>query len=555
MANNMKINYLSGIWMMVVLSAVLLTAGCSGGNEGDDNPVTVAGAVQKGPFITGTAVIVQVLKDDLNPTGINLNTQITNDFGGFSVTGEVESGYAEIIAKGYYFDEVKGVLSSGEITLRNLSRISSNNAVNINILTTLQAPRIRKLVSEGKSFGDAETQSQKEVLGAFEIECADCPPFGEMNIAEQGDGNAVLLTISAIMQVGRTEAQLSEFTAKVANDIADNGVLDQSDLKNGIIDSALAVDPDKVWENLVNRYEVLGQTDVSVPDFSGHIADYRSNHLDELRFNLRLGYTSSTRASAGGGNVNVPDALGNINDITVIAFDNTGQVLFAHRKETPVLGTDRTYSFGITPQSGGKVFEDAAIYVLVNCPNDYSGFSGTETAFRDEDILINFDSLEEDGMIMTGVVPSGRLTTAEPNDIRVNMGFPFSGVEVMVTFEEDVDADKRTVSSVTLVDALTSGFVFEDRVGAVRTDIALSQTNGVYFGYLFGDSKLRLGIETGNGYYAINIAETASLQDFLPCRRGTLYRFKVCLTGNTADAPRCELTALSLVPPEQSPEL
>ena len=149
----------------------LLLVGCS--TENEIVPLSskeIAGYVQKGPFVVGTSVTVQELTDKLTPTGRTFATQIQNDNGNFIIKGNFSEEYSEIIASGYYYNEVAGKLSASPITLRTISKLSNKDHVNINILTTLQSPRMQKLINEGKAFETAVTQSQMEFLKDFHIE-------------------------------------------------------------------------------------------------------------------------------------------------------------------------------------------------------------------------------------------------------------------------------------------------------------------------------------------------------------------------------------------------
>lgn len=255
-----------------------LLAGCSKDDttsSPDKTPSShkeITGYVQKGPFITGTSITVQELTNKLVPTGRTFEAQIKEDNGNFKLNGEFSEEYVEIIANGYYFNEITGKLSDSPITLRTLSKIRNEANVNINVLTTLQTPRTQKLIAKGATFEAAVMQSQKEVLKAFHIERENTgDSFDQWNIAQNGEENAILLAISSIMQFGRSEAELSEFISKVANDIENDGTLDSQSLKESITNSASSIDNHAVQENLRKRFEDIGMTDVSIPDFYGYL--------------------------------------------------------------------------------------------------------------------------------------------------------------------------------------------------------------------------------------------------------------------------------------------
>lgn len=193
-------------------------------------PQQVSGAVQKGPFVIGTSVTIHPLDAQLNPTGESYETQILDDKGNFVLASKISTPYAELIAHGYYFNEVEGRLSESEITLRSITKLCDDGN-NINLLTTLKAERLKQLVTkEHKNFDEAQKRAQSEVLAGFGITLKDAPISDQMDISRFGQANAALLAVSSIMQYSRSEAELSELIAKTANDIRENGRITQTDL-------------------------------------------------------------------------------------------------------------------------------------------------------------------------------------------------------------------------------------------------------------------------------------------------------------------------------------
>lgn len=544
----------------LLLSASLL-AGCSkDNNENEQGSLrTVAGTVQKGPFVTGTSIKVQLLDNELNPTGSSMETQITDDFGRFTVSGKVEGDYAEIIGTGYYFNEVTNVLSSSPIVLRSLTDIQDTGTANLNILTTLQAPRVRKLVGEGKSFTAAVAQSQAEILAAFGITLNNCPAFATLNIAEQGQGNAVLLAISAIMQIGRSEAELSEFIAKVANDIADNGALDSSELAEAIKQGHMAVDADEVRNNLIARYAVLGQPNVSVPDFTDYLDSDGNGELNmnetDLDFRLSIVWDGGNSTRAAGGN-NTADLEGspcdNLTDITVLIFDEQGRKVFVRRDNAPQIEDDN-YNFSFTAQNGEKVFDNSTIYVLLNSPKDYSGYTGTESGLADDDITINQGYDYRTG-IKIGKV-SAKLTTAKENTINVPVQIPVAKIHVEVAFDETVPAAERILNSVMLTGAFTQGAVFNvEKNDSPTGNIALVKNEDAYECWAFGNSPLKLLIMTVGGTYEVSLrshtggATTVAGQNLV-------YECKIAISPSLPAQSEAYVTIRPIYAPQVSPEL
>lgn len=230
---------------------------------------SVSGSVQKGPFSQGTSITIQALDDNLNPTGRNYSITTYDDFGAFSIGSEIESRYVEIIADGYYYNEVAGSLSKSPITLRSISDLSEEGQTNINLLTTLESGRIRYLVSnDGKAMSEARQQAEQELYDIFNIplEVGDSG-FDKADISKAGDGNAVLLAISATLQSTRTEAELSELIAKISSEMQNTGTLGKSDLSEQIRQGGIGLDYEQIRSNLIARYEQLGQHGYEIPNF------------------------------------------------------------------------------------------------------------------------------------------------------------------------------------------------------------------------------------------------------------------------------------------------
>lgn len=230
---------------------------------------SVSGNVQKGPFAQGTAITIQALDESLNPTGQNYSTTTYDDFGAFSMGSQIESRYVEIVANGYYYNEVAGALSKSQITLRSISDLSEEGNTNINLLTTLESDRIRWLVTnEDMEVADARRQAEQEIYDVFHIplEVGDSG-FDKADISKAGDGNAVLLAISATLQGSRTEAELSELIAKISSELQNTGTLGKSDLVKQIRTGGMGLDFKQIASNLEARYSQLGLSGYVIPPF------------------------------------------------------------------------------------------------------------------------------------------------------------------------------------------------------------------------------------------------------------------------------------------------
>ncbi len=104
-------------------------------------PTALSGEVQKGPFVRASSVTVQELDSTLAPTGRTFQVTTNDDEGDFSIPVNVSSQYVEVIAFGYYFDELTNSSSpSGQLTLRALANLTSGGTVNVNLLTSMSEP-------------------------------------------------------------------------------------------------------------------------------------------------------------------------------------------------------------------------------------------------------------------------------------------------------------------------------------------------------------------------------------------------------------------------------
>lgn len=161
---------------------IFVVQGCGGASvPGDDGgnpddplapqtspqiPTAIEGVVQKGPLNLGSSITVQELNSGLSPTTNSYEVQTEDNTGNFELEFDtpLTSPYVEVIGEGYYFNEVTGDTSDGQITLRSISDISANDNVKVNILTTLTKNRIIYLLENvDMSFSEARTEAETGV--------------------------------------------------------------------------------------------------------------------------------------------------------------------------------------------------------------------------------------------------------------------------------------------------------------------------------------------------------------------------------------------------------
>jgi hypothetical protein len=237
----------------------------------------ISGVVQKGPFNVGTTVTMSELNKNLSQTGKTFVTQINSDDGSFDLKG-VQLFYPIVTLKadGFYFDEVKGENSAAQLTLNAIAGITNKSTLNINVLTHLEKPRVEYLLANGSEFGEAKAQAKQEVLDIFSFSGSENGTSEMLDITKPGVENACLLAVSAIVQGYRPVADVSELLTYIANDLKEDGTLDDPELKTDLISHALFIDTTRVNENISNRYLTMGGA-VQFPDFGQYLQQFTDN--------------------------------------------------------------------------------------------------------------------------------------------------------------------------------------------------------------------------------------------------------------------------------------
>lgn len=246
-----KIRFATALLCVAVLSS------CGGGNDGGlgqqqaqtrtEHEVYVVGAVQKGPFVIGSPVIVNLLSPDALNTDSRVVTNTVDNLGRFNFSLDEGSTLIELSATGYYRNEITGELSQGTVTLRSVIGLSGQEEQTsyINLLTHLTSQRIRNLIKESDlQFEDAKNQAENEFLIGFsEV----VPNYTENDFAslsiyddELSSGSAYLLTVSSILYRYALEQSIANSTNPDAEltlllnalqaDFGEDGVIDDSPL-------------------------------------------------------------------------------------------------------------------------------------------------------------------------------------------------------------------------------------------------------------------------------------------------------------------------------------
>lgn len=257
-----------------LLIVLLILSAC---NKDEDNPIILdelTGVVQKGPFINGSSIVLSELSVSLEPIGISFNDRISDNAGGFAISSiALNSPYVELIANGFYYNEISDENSVSQLTLRALSDLTDQSSLNANILTHLEVNRVKNLVSSGEKFDDAKKQAQSELLQIFEVVKPDIINSENLDITMPGDEHAILLAISLIIQGRQSVAQLSEFLANINSDLEEDGILNNPSTGEMLINNAIVLNPAEIRANLGYRYESSG-FNIYIPDFEKYVNQF-----------------------------------------------------------------------------------------------------------------------------------------------------------------------------------------------------------------------------------------------------------------------------------------
>ncbi|MEM6845871.1 MAG: hypothetical protein AAF632_26920 [Bacteroidota bacterium] len=257
------------------LTLIVIVTGCREEEilpQESNSPISINGYVQKGPFVNGTTITLSELDEKLIPTGKNFPTQIADNRGSFSLKDiELESEFVQLQAEGFYFDEVKGKKSAAQLTLFALANISNIGSINVNLLSHLERNRVVYLIQEEElSFTTAKVQAQREILSAFGIVSDSIGYSEQLDISQDGDQNAILLAISAILQSSNSVAELSELSGNFITDLREDGIVNSEAIQTRLEEQAKSLDLPQIRRNLEDRYAEMG-IEATIPNFEQYI--------------------------------------------------------------------------------------------------------------------------------------------------------------------------------------------------------------------------------------------------------------------------------------------
>lgn len=317
--------------------------GFAGGTTEDAGIIAdlnVAGVTQKGPFVTGSRVVVQGIDcKTMEMTNEIFEGAVKNDKGDFGVEDvNLSATCALFEVTGYYFNEVTGKKSAGEMTLHALSDLKDRNHVNINMLTELEYKRVMNLVAEEKmSFADAKKRAEKEVLAAFNVN-SDYALSEDLNIFEKGTENAALLAVSVLVQADFEVTPLVERVSAFSKAFAQSGTLENS-AKTEMADWAIAAKSNGQIAKIRENLESLGYAE-EIPAFENVVEKFAASVSQS-------GSSSSvTQSESSSGSV-IPASSGNLPS----ASSSSSSVILSSGSREGSSGSNGNFDWSVPKQS------------------------------------------------------------------------------------------------------------------------------------------------------------------------------------------------------------
>jgi N-acetylneuraminic acid mutarotase len=281
---------IKSIHTLIVLTTLFGISACGGESGRSDvtsqsKKVNINGAVEKGPFIVGSTVTINILTEEGQNTDSTIVTNTIDDLGNFRFSVE-ENELFQTTASGYYRNEVTGELSSGVLTLRSIYKSTSANEqyAYVNLLTHLVSNRVVQLINNGSiSYEQAITQAESEFLSTFEqvISTPGDTNFTSFSIFENevSSGSAYLLAISTIIYQyaidlskengSSPDAELAQLINQIEEDFAEDGILDDDVKIARLRDTHTRINPAEVIRNVQSW--VGNSDDYEIPDLNQYL--------------------------------------------------------------------------------------------------------------------------------------------------------------------------------------------------------------------------------------------------------------------------------------------
>lgn len=206
---------LSKTLLATVLTVPLALTGCGdssdGHNSGSGQQYQFGGAVQKGPLQPGSVVTINELNQDLQPTGRSYTTQIEDYEGNYSVKERFSTPYAELVAHGYYFNELTNHADE-QMSMSAFVDMNATTQVNFNVATAAMKQSVMSQVQAGTEFNEAVDKATSDLMRLYSYDPKQWSGhinFYNTNLSNSGDTSTLLLVISASTLTMATDNKLT----------------------------------------------------------------------------------------------------------------------------------------------------------------------------------------------------------------------------------------------------------------------------------------------------------------------------------------------------------
>ncbi|EGQ7793610.1 hypothetical protein I6Y99_002377 [Vibrio parahaemolyticus] len=206
---------LSKTLLATALVVPVALTGCGGSsdghNSGSGQQYQFGGAVQKGPLQPGSVVTINELNQDFQPTGRSYTTQIEDYEGNYSVKERFSTPYAELVAHGYYFNELTNHADE-QMSMSAFVDMNTTTQVNFNVATAAIKQSVMSQVQAGTEFNEAVDKATSDLMRLYSYDPKQWSGhinFYNTNLSNSGDTSTLLLVISASTLTMATDNKLT----------------------------------------------------------------------------------------------------------------------------------------------------------------------------------------------------------------------------------------------------------------------------------------------------------------------------------------------------------
>ncbi|WP_045419575.1 hypothetical protein [Vibrio campbellii] len=248
---------LSKTLLATALVVPVALTGCGGSSNGHNNDsgqqYQFSGAVQKGPLQPGSVVTINELNQDLQPTGRSYTTQIEDYEGNYSVKERFSTPYTELVAHGYYFNELTNHADE-QMSMSAFVDMNATTQVNFNVATAAMKQSVMSQVQAGTEFNEAVDKATSDLLKLYSYDpeqWVEHINFYNTNLSNAGDTSTLLLVISAstLTMATNNKLTLEEQIEKIGQVLLEPESVQFEEMKQALNTYNLALYKTDAYEN------------------------------------------------------------------------------------------------------------------------------------------------------------------------------------------------------------------------------------------------------------------------------------------------------------------